>query len=180
MLQSLAGVRHRVAKKKKDTKQKSKPKLTRKSAVIPYRFKNDVLQFLLITPKIKDGKPVRETQWMVPKGTIKAGIRPAESARIEALEEAGVLGDVLSGFKGFYNYETKNNKVQKIYTYFMKVTYTMKNWGEKGQRRRKWVAFENIREYLNEPGLIEIIETNERKLRRTQLWERARKILFSS
>ena len=169
-----------MAKKKNDTNKKSAPKPTRKSAVIPYRFKNDVLQFLLITPKTKDVKSAKETQWMIPKGTIKADIRPAESARIEALEEAGILGDVLSGFKGSYNYETKNGEVQKIYTYFMKVTYEMKNWGEKGQRRRIWVAFENIREYLNEQGLVEIIELNEKKLRRTQLWERTKKLLFST
>jgi len=168
-----------MAKKKKDTKQKSAPKPTRKSAVIPYRFKNDVLQFLLITPKIKEGKPIRETQgWMVPKGTIKADIRPAESARIEALEEAGVLGEVLSGPKGFYNFETKRGNHQKIYTYFMKVTYVMKNWGEKDQRRRKWVAIENIHEYINEPGLVDIIASNETKLRRKLLWERIRKTIF--
>ena len=172
-----------MAKEKKKSKEKKPdpappPAPVRKSAVIPYRFKNDVLQFLLITPKKKDNKSSKDTQWMVPKGTIKADIRPAESARIEALEEAGVLGDVLSGPKGFYDFETKNGEVQKIFTYFMKVTYVMKNWGEKRQRRRKWVAFENIREYLNQPGLIENIEANERKLRRTQLWERARKMIF--
>jgi predicted NUDIX family NTP pyrophosphohydrolase len=167
-----------MAKKKKDTKQKPTPKPTRKSAVIPYRFKNDVLQFLLITPKIKEGKTQKEKQWMVPKGTIKADIRPAESARIEALEEAGVLGEVLSGPKGFYNFETKRGNVQKIYTYFMKVTYVMKNWGEKDQRRRKWVAMENIREYIDEPGLVEIIASNEIKLRRRLLWDRVRETIF--
>jgi 8-oxo-dGTP pyrophosphatase MutT (NUDIX family) len=166
--------------KKKRTKKKSPPPLIRKSAVIPYRFKNDLLQFLLITPKAKDGVPPKKNQWMIPKGAIKANIRPSESARIEALEEAGVLGELHPRIKGLYRYQPKSGVAQEIHTYFMKVTYTMKDWEEKNQRRRMWVAFENIREYLNEPGLIEIIENNQKKLSRTQLWERAKKMLFSS
>ena len=146
--------------------------------MIPYRFKNDVLQFLLITPKARDSKPAKESLWIVPKGTIKADIRPAESARIEALEEAGVLGEILPRIKGFYRFEPKNSAVQEIDTYFMKVTYTMKDWEEKNQRKRKWVAIENLREYIDDPELAEIIEGNESKLRRKLLWERTRKMIF--
>ncbi len=167
--------------KKKSTKKKPAPAPAppvRKSAVIPYRFKNDVLQFLLITPKTKDTKSAKEFPWIVPKGTIKADIRPAESARIEALEEAGVLGELHPRIKGFYRFEPKNGATQEIHTYFMKVSYTMKNWEEKNQRKRKWVALENIREYIDEPELAEIIECNESKLRRKLLWERARKMIF--
>jgi len=168
--------------KKKSAKKKpaptSPPTPVRKSAVIPYRFKNDVLQFLLITPKTKDIKSAKESPWIVPKGTIKADIRPAESARIEALEEAGVLGELHPRIKGFYRFEPKNGAPQEIYTYFMKVSYTMKNWEEKNQRKRKWVALENIREYIDESELSEIIEGNESKLRRKLMWERARKMIF--
>jgi 8-oxo-dGTP pyrophosphatase MutT (NUDIX family) len=164
--------------KKKTTKKKTAPTLVRKSAVVPYRFKNDVLQFLLITPKARDGKPVKLESWIVPKGTIKAEIRPAESARIEALEEAGVLGELNSRIRGLYRFKPKNGDIQEVHTYFMKVSYTMKNWEEKNQRNRKWVALENIREYIDDEALVEIIESNESKLRRSFLWERARKMLF--
>ena len=167
--------------KKKSTKQKpapAPPPPVRKSAVVPYRFKNDVLQFLLITPKSKDSKSVKESLWIVPKGTIKADIRPAESARIEALEEAGVLGELHPRIKGFYTFEPKNGAIQEIDTYFMKVSYAMKNWEEKNQRKRKWVAVENIREYIDDPELAEIIESNESKLRRQLMWERARQMIF--
>ncbi|MBC8505675.1 MAG: NUDIX domain-containing protein [Anaerolineales bacterium] len=167
--------------KKKSTKKKPAPAPlppVRKSAVVPYRFKNDVLQFLLITPKTKDTKSTKASLWIIPKGTIKADIRPAESARIEALEEAGVLGELHPRIKGFYCFEPKNGAIQEIFTYFMKVSYTMKNWEEKNQRKRMWVALENIRDYIDEPELAEIIEGNENRLRRNLLWERARKMIF--
>lgn len=152
--------------------------MIRKSAVVPYRFKNDVLQFLLITPKFKDGMNPKKNQWLVPKGAIKADIRPAESARIEALEEAGVLGEVHPRIKGLYRFQPKNGPTQEIHTYFMKASYTMKDWEEKNQRKRKWVAIENIRQFLDDPELIEIIESHESKLRRTLFWARAQKLLF--
>jgi 8-oxo-dGTP pyrophosphatase MutT (NUDIX family) len=161
-----------MAKKKK----RKKKSIQRKSAVIPFRFKNDVLQLLLITPKSKDGK---SGKWMIPKGTIKAEIRPAESARIEALEEAGVLGEILRRPKGIFRFETKKGSVQQVQTYFLKVTYTMKDWEEKNQRHRKWIAMENIHTYIDDPNLMEIIEKSEGKLRRIQLWDRVRRAIFS-
>jgi 8-oxo-dGTP pyrophosphatase MutT (NUDIX family) len=164
-------------KKKHPTQKPTLPPI-RKSAVVPYRFKNDVLQFLLITPKTKQGKASKKEIWIVPKGTIKADVRPAESARIEALEEAGVLGELKSRIKGVYHFKSKNGEIQEVHTYFMKVTYTMKNWEEKNQRKRKWVALENICEYIDDDALTEIIESNQNKLRRKFLWERARKIFF--
>ena len=89
-----------------------------------------------------------------------------------------MLGELNPRIKGFYRFEPKNGAIQEIDTYFMKVSYAMKNWEEKNQRKRKWVALENIREYIDDPKLAEIIESNESRLRRRFLWERARRMIF--
>ena len=56
-----------------------------KSAIIPYRFKGDHLEILLI-------KNSDNTKWIIPKGTIEKPLKPSVSATKEAYEEAGVLG----------------------------------------------------------------------------------------
>ena len=58
-----------------------------------YRFKNDQIEFLLITSR-------RTKRWILPKGWPENHMTPGESAANEAFEEAGAL-DKLEAFASF-------------------------------------------------------------------------------
>lgn len=59
----------------------------RQSGALPYRIKAGKVEVLLVTS-------TRHKHWIVPKGWIALGLSAAESAAKEALEEAGVCGQV--------------------------------------------------------------------------------------
>ena len=57
------------------------------SGVVPYRWLEGRLEVLLITS-------LRRGRWIIPKGIVEPDMTPAESAAMEAFEEAGVKGRV--------------------------------------------------------------------------------------
>ena len=59
----------------------------RQSGLIPYRRTESGLDVLLIVSR-------NSGNWIVPKGHLEPGLSPRESARNEAIEEAGVDGNI--------------------------------------------------------------------------------------
>ena len=53
-------------------------------AAVCYRVRNGGIDFLLVQ--------TRRGRWTFPKGSVEAGLTPAQSAALEAFEEAGVHG----------------------------------------------------------------------------------------
>jgi 8-oxo-dGTP pyrophosphatase MutT (NUDIX family) len=53
-------------------------------AAVCYRVRNGKIEFLLVR--------TRQGRWTFPKGSVMAGLTPAQAAALEAFEEAGVHG----------------------------------------------------------------------------------------
>lgn len=53
-------------------------------AAVCYRVRNGLIEFLLVR--------TRSGRWTFPKGSVMAGLTPAQAAALEAYEEAGVHG----------------------------------------------------------------------------------------
>lgn len=120
------------------------------SAVVPYRFTDGALEFLLITS-------MRKKKWIVPKGLVEFGLSAQESAEQEAYEEAGVLGIVEPQMLGVYEY-AKWGGFCRVEVYLMKVETVLKDWPEEDERKRRWFpARRAIREIHND-ALREILE----------------------
>ncbi len=75
-------------------------------------------------------------RWIIPKGSIDWELSAQESAAKEALEEAGIKGEVLPDEIGTYTYE-KLGGSYKVRLYYMEVTKLKDNWDEKHFRKRK-------------------------------------------
>ncbi len=75
-------------------------------------------------------------RWIIPKGSIEWELSAQESAAKEALEEAGIKGEVLPDEIGTYTYE-KLGGSYKVRLYYMEVTKLKDNWDEKHFRKRK-------------------------------------------
>jgi 8-oxo-dGTP pyrophosphatase MutT (NUDIX family) len=114
-------------------------------AALPFRRKaNSRTQVMLVTS--------RETgRWIIPKGWPKKRKAPYASAAIEALEEAGVVGEVDRDSIGSYSYKKrlKNGAVVvcEVHVFPLEVKRQQKNGRKKGNvtsngshrpTRRKW------------------------------------------
>jgi phosphohistidine phosphatase len=110
------------------------------SSVIPYRVRDGKAEILVIASSKKH-------HLVVPKGIKDPGLSPQASAAKEALEEAGIEGEVAETALGSYSCE-KWGATCTVVVYPMKVTRLIveEKWQE-NHRGRQWVSPEKaIRE----------------------------------
>lgn len=120
----------------------------RQSAVIPVRWRDGSPQVLVISSR--KGK-----RWVVPKGIIEPELTPAASAAKEALEEAGVSGDLREPSLGTYRY-AKWGGTCVVEVFLLLVTEVRAKW-EESFRRRKWLSPKAAAARLKEPDLREMV-----------------------
>lgn len=120
------------------------------SATIPYRIQNGEVEVLLITTR-KQGK------WIVPKGWIESHLDPHTSAEKEALEEAGVKGNVSAVSLGCYRHgDSDNDPIVEVF--LMRVEREKSSWPEQNERERQWVSLQEAYEQVDEEGLKSILD----------------------
>jgi 8-oxo-dGTP pyrophosphatase MutT (NUDIX family) len=105
--------------------------LAEQAAAVPYRIRRGRLEIALVTSR-------RRTHWVVPKGSIEPGEKPRQSALREALEEAGVIGELHGRPLGSYVYE-KERGVYRVRVFLLRVTRVLDRWPERRRRDRTWV-----------------------------------------
>lgn len=125
------------------------PWIYRQSAVVPYRWKGDELEVLIISSS--GGK-----RWVVPKGIVEPGLSPAASAAAEAGEEAGVEGDVGTTPLGRFRYE-KWGGTCEVEVYPMAVHHELSEWPEASVRRRRWLPVDKAAEKVDRKKLRKLI-----------------------
>ncbi len=119
---------------------------------IPYRIVDGQAVFLLVTSR-------RTGRWIYPKGALIEGMTAPESAACEALEEAGVEGEIWPEPIGTYDTVKIKGMTRtplRVSVYPLEVTQQHDSWKEKGQRHRHWVLLAEARRLLSEPRLVEI------------------------
>lgn len=119
----------------------NKPELVlHQSCVIPYRISDGNVELLLITS-------IKKQKWIFPKGLIEFNLSAFESAKKEAYEEAGVVGENETVELGSFELK-KKNRLSHVKIFSMEVTKELKDYPEKNLRKRKWFsvkeALENI------------------------------------
>ncbi|WP_324753596.1 NUDIX hydrolase [Roseovarius sp. Pro17] len=131
--------------------------------------KSDVrTQFGALCFRIVRGKPEvllvtsrRTKRWIVPKGWPMDGKTPAESAEIEAWEEAGVRGRMYDRCLGLYSYrkamEGEDDLPCVIMVYAMKVRELASEYPEAQERKRKWLRPKKAAALVDEPDLAHMI-----------------------
>ncbi len=118
------------------------------SAVLPIQGEGDALQLLLITSRTKK-------RWVIPKGVVDEGLTPKESAAKEALEEAGIEGDILPEQIGVYEYPKWGGTCQ-VKVFVMRVQTIHEQWLE-SFRERVWLTCTEASQRVREEKLQEII-----------------------
>jgi 8-oxo-dGTP pyrophosphatase MutT (NUDIX family) len=96
----------------------------------------------------------------LPKGWPQEGLSLAQSAAAEALEEAGVTGEVSAEPVGRYHYlKDKNGSALPcaVEIFPLLVTGQRETWPEKGERQLLWLPTEKAAARVAEQGLKRIL-----------------------
>jgi 8-oxo-dGTP pyrophosphatase MutT (NUDIX family) len=116
----------------------SSPRLGRQQVAAPCWRENPQLEVLLLTS-------LRTKKWILPKGWPEDGLTLAASAAREALEEAGVTGEIAPEPIGHYHYIKEKAGYAlpvKVEIFSLKVTEQRQVWAEKGAREIVWLPVE--------------------------------------
>jgi len=121
------------------------------SSVIPYRVRDGKAEILVIASSKKN-------HLVVPKGIKEPGLTPRESAAVEALEEAGIEGEIGDAALGSYTCE-KWGATCTVDVYPMRVTRMIdkKEW-EESHRGRRWLIAEKAASQLHQKKLKPLVK----------------------
>lgn len=126
------------------------------SGVIPYRIKAGHVEILLITS-------VKKKRWVIPKGYIEFNLSPFESAKKEAFEEAGIIGENETIELG--NFENKKSiGICHTKVFAVKVAKILDEYPEKNFRKRKWFNLKEAAEAVRIPQISQMILSLDKKI----------------
>jgi 8-oxo-dGTP pyrophosphatase MutT (NUDIX family) len=113
------------------------------------------LEILLVTS-------LRTRRWILPKGWPHAQMSLAQSAAREALEEAGVTGEVADEAFGHYHYlKEKGGSALpcRVEIFPLHVTGNRRAFAERGARERLWLPADQAVSKVAETGLKRILQS---------------------
>jgi 8-oxo-dGTP pyrophosphatase MutT (NUDIX family) len=99
-------------------------------------------------------------RWILPKGWPVDGLSLAQSAAHEAMEEAGVIGQVCEAPVGdyFYMKEKKDGAVPcRVSVFALKVNGHHRRFPEEGARELAWLPLDQAARRIAEPGLARLL-----------------------
>lgn len=120
------------------------------AGVIPFRVVGDRYEFCVITAR-------KSRRWGFPKGAIPKGLSLEQAALLEALEEAGLVGELLGRSLGSFR-GSKRDRVETITLFLMRVDGVKKTWKESKERERRWVTLSEAFELLDRPSLAHLLQ----------------------
>jgi 8-oxo-dGTP pyrophosphatase MutT (NUDIX family) len=127
----------------------------RQVAALCWRIGRDSqLEILLITS-------LRTRRWILPKGWPMTGVSPARAAAREALEEAGVTGDIapeaIGHYASFKQRKSGQTTQVQVDVFALRVTLQHQTWPEKGDRDVAWMTPQAAAQKISEPELRRIL-----------------------
>lgn len=123
--------------------------------VVPYRRRGSTIEVLLITSRTHG-------RWIVPKGNIEDDLGPRRSARMEALEEAGVDGNIADEPLGIYRHG--DPPAYRVRLYLMQVDTEHATWPECDERTRRWMQLRAAQNTVDEEGIRSLLNEAARRL----------------
>jgi 8-oxo-dGTP pyrophosphatase MutT (NUDIX family) len=132
----------------------SKTDVRTQFAALCYRVRKKKLQILLITSRTSK-------RWIVPKGWPMHAKTPAESAAVEAWEEAGVTGFSDGRCIGIFSYSKATEDFGDLpcvaMVFAIETQKLADDYPEASERKRVWVSRKKAAKMVDEPELSRII-----------------------
>ena len=112
------------------------------------------IRILLVTSR-------RRGRWILPKGWPKKGLSLADTAVLEAREEAGVVGIAHAEPVGSYKYEKRMEAGYRVwchvFVYPILVQAHLVDWPERALRTVKWVSVDKAATLLDDDDLADLV-----------------------
>lgn len=120
---------------------------------VPYSVVDGQPVFLLITSR-------RSGRWIFPKGSVISGLTPWDSAAQEALEEAGVEGEVDRTPLGTYRTIKQGirRSIIEVTLYPLRVERQHDTWPEMHQRHRHWAILPEVKRLVRDRPVTALAE----------------------
>lgn len=100
-------------------------------------------------------------RWVTPKGGRMPGLSDAQAAALEALEEAGVEGEVAETPVGTFRYlkrlKRRAPRPTEVTAFALRVDRELADWKEAAQRTRRWFSVEDAVAVVEETDLQTLI-----------------------
>lgn len=137
------------------------PDVSRQFGAIPYTVVGGQVVFLLVTSR-------GTGRWIFPKGDLMDGVAASHVAAQEALEEAGVEGEVdptpIGTFRAFKTMPFRR-KIIHVEMYALRVTRQFDEWAEKGRRHRHWAILPEAKRLLSDAKVADLAVRLNKRLR---------------
>lgn len=140
------------------------PELLRQSGALPYAIVEGRMAVLLVTSR-------RTGKWIFPKGAIEPDMTAWDSAAKEAVEEAGVIGEVDDKPLGSYQSMSGPDGIApvEVELYPLRVIEQLSTWKEQGERLRHWATPREARRLLADPNMGRLATLLEARLVRRRV-----------
>jgi 8-oxo-dGTP pyrophosphatase MutT (NUDIX family) len=129
-------------------------------AALPWRRNDAATEVMLVTSRSTG-------RWIIPKGWPMKRKAPHATAAREALEEAGVVGQIGEESIGSFSHRKLLKEghavVCEVQVFPLEVTHQRKTWPEKGKRRLQWLSPSKAARTVSEPVLGAIIRSLQKK-----------------
>ena len=109
---------------------------------LPYLFRDGRMHLVIVTNSA-------QSRWILPKGRQESDMSRQDVAIMEAMEEAGVIGNCLPGLRTPCH--LKGEMI--LYVYPLKVTTVLKKWPEMEWRKRAVLPVEKALKLISDPEL---------------------------
>lgn len=126
------------------------------AGAIPTRMSKSGIEILLVTRRCGG--------WTIPKGCVDLGHSTVQTARTEALEEAGVDGPLMPNVMGHYDLR-KDGIHMRVAVHLMEVERVYPTFAEDRSRIRGWFAIEDACRLVGHPELAKLLRLAERVAR---------------
>jgi 8-oxo-dGTP pyrophosphatase MutT (NUDIX family) len=123
-------------------------------AALPWRRHDGDFEILLITSRTT-------RRWIVPKGWPELGLARSECAAREALEEAGVVGEIVPRPLGTFHYNKRRKTGEtvpvQVAVFPLEVMRQRRSFPESHARETRWCKLDEALSHIAEPGLKRLI-----------------------
>jgi 8-oxo-dGTP pyrophosphatase MutT (NUDIX family) len=124
-------------------------------AALPYVVIGRRVEILLVTSR-------RRGVWLLPRGWPIEGMSYTMSAAREAMEEAGLVGEIGRSVLGDYTYEKRTGHGYRVpcrvFIYPLLVTEQRLDWPEKAERKQRWCDVESAASLVRQEELHEFLD----------------------
>jgi 8-oxo-dGTP pyrophosphatase MutT (NUDIX family) len=118
--------------------------LNPRSAAIPIIRDDQGIKVVLVTTK------PNKKNWIFPKGQVEMGMTAQASAAKEALEEAGVVGEVSNVVFDDYQQHKWGGQTQ-VKVYLLSVTALLDRWQDMRERDRRIFSLDEALDIIHQP-----------------------------